>query len=328
MIAAMRNTLALAIVTMTCVACRDDARESAQAVQSGRVAAAPTFDPSAWTPPAESELPPPTDSMGASVRRGLALITHTPDSLPAYAPGHITCTNCHLNGGRSTESASLAGSHARFPKYLERAGAVITLADRVNYCFTRSLAGSRLPVDSREMHDILAYLAWLSRGVPIGEGMKLAGASGLPTLPQLEGDSARGQNVYAAKCASCHRADGAGNFALTPSIPALWGPKSFSVGASMARRSKATSFIWHNMPFGLGKTLTQQEAADVAAYVTSQPRPDSPGKEGDWPMGGAPKDAPYSTTGHVAFKPPRVLPRANPQAALVPAPAPAARTRK
>ena len=316
------------LVVAFCVAgCGDRSRDGA-AVQSGRAVTTAGFDAAAWRPPADAEMPASTDSLGASIRRGLALISHTPDSLPAYAPGHISCTSCHLDGGRSTDAASLAGSHARFPKYLERAGAVITLADRVNYCFTRSLAGSRLPVDSREMHDILAYLAWLSRGVPIGEGMTLTGANGLPAIPELDGDTTRGRSVYASKCASCHQASGAGNFALTPAIPALWGPKSFSIGASMSRRSKAASFIWHNMPLGLGKTLTQQEAADVAAYVTSQPRPDSPAKESDWPAGGAPKDTPYDTKGHTAFKPPPLLPRANAQAAVVPAPTSAARRRR
>jgi thiosulfate dehydrogenase len=325
----MKNAVVVAVALLYAASCRDASRDSTAAVQSGQAtASASAFDAARWVSPADSDMPPATDSLGASIRRGLALITHTPDSLPAYAPGRISCTNCHLNGGRSTESASLAGSHARFPKYLERAGAVITLADRVNYCFTRSLAGSRLPVDSREMHDILAYLAWLSRGVPIGEGMRLAGANGLPSMPELDGDTTRGRNLYASKCASCHQPTGEGNPALTPAIPALWGPKSFSVGASMARRSKATSFIWHNMPLGLGKTLTQQEAADVAAYVTSQPRPDSPGKEGDWPTGGAPRDAPYATRGHAAYMPPRLLPRANPQAALVPVPIRAARNRR
>ena len=295
-------------------------------MQSGSVASsAAAFDAGSWRPPADSEMP--RDSLGASVRRGLALIMHTHDSLPAYAPGSISCTNCHMNGGRNPESAPLAGAHARFPKYLERAGAVIDLADRVNYCFTRSLAGTRLPVDSREMHDILAYLAWLSRGVPVGEGTKLAGATGLPPIEELEGDTTRGRAVYATKCAACHQADGSGNPAIPPGVPALWGPRSFSVGASMARRSKAMSFIWHNMPWGAGKTLAKQEAADVAAYVTSRPRPDSPGKSSDWPSGGAPKDAPYDTHGHVAFKPPPLLPRHNPEGALVPAPVSVSRRR-
>jgi thiosulfate dehydrogenase len=317
---------ALSSILLLLAACTDRQPGRAAAVQSGRPAKSPaSFDAASWHPPADSEIP--RDSLGASITRGLALITHTSDSLPAYAPGHINCTNCHLNGGRNFESAPLAGAHARFPKYLERAGAVIGLADRVNYCFTRSLAGSRLPVDSREMHDILSYLAWLSRGVPVGEGAALPGSGGLPAVAELSADTTRGHAVYAAKCASCHQLDGSGNPSIPPGVPAVWGPKSFSVGASMARRSKAASFIWNNMPWGAGKTLTHQEAADVAAYVTSQPRPDSPGKERDWPTGKAPADAPYSTKGHVAFAPPPLLPRRNPQSALVPAPAPVSRHR-
>ena len=88
----------------------------------------------------------------------------------------------------------------------------------------------------------------------------------------------------------------------------------------MTRHSKAASFIWHNMPWGLGKTLTQQEAWDVASYIAAQPRLDSPGKENDWPTGGAPADVPYATTGRTALRSPPLLPRPNPRAALVPAP--------
>ena len=285
------------------------------------VAAAATagFDATAWKPPTDAEIP--NDSLGASIRRGLALISHTPDSLPAFAPGRITCTNCHMNGGRNVDAAPLTGSFARFPKYMDRTGAVVGLADRVNYCFTRSLAGNRLPTDSREMQDILAYLAFLSRGVPIGMGESVPGAGGIPVLSdKREGNKAAGAQVYAAKCASCHGVNGEGNPAIPPGVPALWGPKSFAVGASMARQSKAADFIWHNMPWGAGRTLTKDEAIDVAAYMTSQPRPDSPGKEGDWPRGGAPKDVPYPTAGREAYLPPTVLPRANPSGAIVPPP--------
>jgi thiosulfate dehydrogenase len=201
---------------------------------------------------------------------------------------------------------------------MDRTGAVIGLADRVNYCFTRSLAGNKLPVESREMQDILAYIAWLSSGVPVGEGKRLAGAEGLHVMPAgLVGDRTRGQAIFTAKCSVCHGPNGAGNPAIPPGVPALWGARSFSVGASMARPGKAASFIWHNMPYGAGKTLTQQEAFDVAAYVTSQPRPDSPGKENDWPLGGAPADVPYATQGHAAHDPPPTLHRGNPQGAIV-----------
>ena len=312
---------ALALTAMTACSSEKNATRdtTVRVVEAGASANAGHFDAAAWQPPSDSAIP--ADSLGASIRRGLALVTHTADSLPAYAPGRINCTNCHLNGGRNPDAAPIAGSQARFPKYMERTGAVIGLADRVNYCFTRSLAGNKLPVESREMQDILAYLAWLSTGVPVGEGKKLPGAGGIAELPDaLTGDKARGATVFAAKCASCHGPDGAGNPAMPPGVPALWGPRSFSVGASMARQGKAASFIWHNMPFGVGKSLTPREAFDVAAYVTSQPRPDSPGKEKDWPAGGTPKDVPYSTKGHEAYLPPPVLPRQHAEQSIVASP--------
>ena len=64
------------------------------------------------------------------------------------------------------------------------------------------------------------------------------------------------------------------------------------------------------MPFDTPGVLTDQQALDVATYVTSMPRPDTPGKADDWPRGDAPADAPYATRGHAAFHPPRILERA------------------
>ncbi|MDF1503822.1 c-type cytochrome, partial [Roseisolibacter sp. H3M3-2] len=291
-------------------------------------AAPAAFDLAAWRAPADAEIP--AGPLGASVRRGLALVRDTPDSLPAYAPGQIACTNCHLDGGRAPGTAPMAGAFARYPKHMARSGAVVGLADRVNYCFTRSLAGRPLPHASREMEDILAYLAWLSRGVPVGEGHRLPGADGQPPIPDgaalaqsLPGDSARGAAVYAAQCASCHGADGAGRVYETGGrVPALWGARSYAVGASMARQERAAAFIWHNMPLGRPRSLTPEQAYDVAAYVNAHPRPDSPGKADDWPAGGAPKDVPYAlASGHAAFRAAPVLPRARARETIVPVPA-------
>jgi thiosulfate dehydrogenase len=284
------------------------------ASDAAHAASAVVFTEAAWHPKREADIP--ADSMGASIRRGLYLLRFTPESLPAYATSSLRCTSCHQDDGLDPKAAPLTGSHARFPKYMPRSGTVIALADRVNYCFTRSLAGNAIPVGSREMVDILAYLAFISKDVPVGT--KIAGADGLIAMPDtLVGDVARGEALYTAKtCATCHGANGAGN----GPIPALWGPTSYSVGASMARLERAASFIHHNMPQTNPGSLTPQEAFDLSAYINSHPRPDSPGKEGDWPMGGAPADVPYDTHGHPAFNPPPLLPRANPRGALVPNP--------
>lgn len=301
------------ILAAACVAAAACASEKAPAVATAD-AKAVSFNEAAWKPPREADIP--NDSLGASIRRGLYLLRFTPESLPEYAPGNVRCTSCHQDDGLKPTAAPLTGSHARFPKYMPRSGAVIALADRVNYCFTRSLAGNAIPVGSREMTDLLAYMAFISKDIPIGT--KIAGAEGLISMPDtLEGDVARGEALFTAKtCSICHGATGEG---VGP-VPALWGPKSYSVGASMTRLERAASFIQHNMPQSAPGTLTAQEAFDLSAYINSHPRPDSPGKENDWPMGGAPKDVPYDTKGHAAFNPPPVIKRANPRGSLVPNP--------
>jgi thiosulfate dehydrogenase len=288
---------------------RPDSATSAAAQKS----AARAWSADTWQAPVVDSTP--DDPYEASVYRGLAIMTHTRDSLPAYVGGSLNCTSCHLDEGRRANAAPLVGVFARYPKYMDRSGAVVPVEDRINYCFTRSLAGSKLPPDSREMQDIVAYLAFISRGVPNGEHVR---GESMPKLPSLVGDSARGRALFTDNCARCHGNNGSG---MGP-VPALWGPKSFSVGASMARVERAASFIHHNMPFDHPGTLNFQQAFDVAAYITAMPRPDSPGKETDWPNGGAPADVPYDTKGHKAFHPPKVLPRtANASAAIVKAPA-------
>lgn len=247
--------------------------------------------------------------------RGLAIITHTHDSLPGYAASALNCTSCHLDEGRRPNAMPLTGVFVRYPRYNDRVDAVIPLEDRVNYCFTRSLAGAKLPSDSREMGDIVAYLAFISTGVPLGEHVR---GEGIPKMPALSGDSARGKVLFTENCTRCHGTDGAG---MGP-VPPLWGARAFNVGASMARVERAASFIRYNMPFDRPGTLNNQEAYDLAAYVTAMPRPDLPGKQADWSNGGAPNDVPYDTKGHKAFRPPVLIPRStNAAAAFIGPPA-------
>ena len=294
-------------VIVTIVACGGDTRadRSGKAPESTQVTAqgAPTAKPAA--PALDYAAPPdsliPNDEHGASIRRGLALFTRTTDSLPVLAPGNIQCTSCHVDAGRRHDAAALIGVTARYPRYMERADDTVSIEDRVNNCFVRSLAGAPLAKDGREMRDIVAYLAFLSTGVPQGAHVK---GESMPKMPPLSGDSARGAQLFATTCAVCHHADGQGQ---PPAIPALWGPTSYSIGASMAREERAASFIRHQMPQNNRGSLTDQQAYDLAVFVNSHARPDTPGKEKDWPKGKAPADVPYDTKGHAAHRPPARL---------------------
>jgi thiosulfate dehydrogenase len=256
-----------------------------------------------WTPPDHATIP--EGPLGDSVKRGLDLFTHTSERLPDYTPTTLNCSSCHLDAGRKPYAAPVVGSYARFPKYMPRTEAVITMQERVNHCMTRSMAGIRLPADSQEMVDLVNYIAWLSKDIPVGSHIT---AQDLPTLPRLEGDAANGERLFGEKCVACHQKDGGG---IPGAFPALWGPRSYSIGASMARHERAASFIKMFMPQTAPGTLSDQEAYDLAAFVNSHPRPDSPNKENDWPAGGAPYDVPYATKGHEAYRPPaELLPRA------------------
>ena len=291
------GTLGLAAA---CTLQEASSRPDSSAASSSRAITRQAWNPDTYQPPVVDSTP--DDPYEVAVYRGLAILTHTRDSLPHYVNANLACTSCHLDEGRRPNAMPLVGVMARYPHYIDRVNAVIPLEDRINYCFTRSLSGSRLPPDSREMQDLVAYFSFISRGVPTGEHVR---GEGLAQMPTLTGDSARGHRLFVDNCARCHGSSG-GGMGL---IPALWGPQSFSIGASMARVERAASFIRHNMPFDRPGTLTDQQAYDVAAYVTSMPRVDMPMKNRDWPDGGAPADVPYDTKGHRAYRPPALLPR-------------------
>jgi thiosulfate dehydrogenase len=181
------------------------------------------------------------------------------------------------------------------------------------------------------MQDIVAYLAYLSTGVPTGAHVR---GEGVPRLAKLAADPARGAKLFVANCVRCHGSNGGGgpvpvasrSPTTPPFAPALWGPQSFSIGAGLGRIERAAAFIHAVMPYDKAGTLSEQEAYDLAAFVLSHPRPDLPGKANDWPTGGAPADVPYATRGHVAFHPPPLIPRSgNTADMMVPQPAPAPR---
>lgn len=246
--------------------------------------AAPPKSP-ALAAPSDSEIP--HDAFGAAVRRGLALLTATRDSLPGHVGNALRCTSCHLDAGRR-ESGTWIGSFARFPQYRSRGGAVEVIQDRVNDCFRRSLNGTPLATDGPDMHAIVAYLAFLSWHTPVGPPTP---NTRLQRFATLRPDTLAGRETFRTVCAKCHGDAGEG----TVSAPPVWGPRSFNIGAGMARVRTAASFIRDNMPFDRPGSLSDQQAFDVAAYVVAQPRPDLPGKEYDWPNGDPPPDVAYPT---------------------------------
>jgi thiosulfate dehydrogenase len=255
-----------------------------------RVATKPPVVAKATAPATWAELPTDSSPFSLEVRHGRALLDATRDSLPQNAKSALRCSSCHLDGG-THEVLGLRGVYARFPQYRTRNASVVTIEDLVNDCFQRSLSGRAVAADAPQMKAIVSYLAWLSREVP---GTPSPEPSHLDApFKALAPDTAAGRELFGRSCAICHGVAGEG----TTAAPPVWGPASYSIGATMARYRSAAAFIQANMPRQAPGTLSLQEALNVAAYVDSHTRPDLPGKEEDWPRGGAPGDLPYRTRG-------------------------------
>lgn len=245
--------------------------------------------PVPMNPPAEAAIP--AGPLGDAIRAGLHIINDTQSAAAGSVGNGLTCSNCHIDAGRRAYAAPFVGLTGAFPEYRSRSAAVESLARRVNDCFERSMNGRALPPDGPQMTAILAYITWLSQGVPVGRDVIGRGFADIaaPATP----DPARGRTLYAGKCAACHGAEGQG----TPGgagryvFPPLWGPRSFNVGAGMARLSVAAAFVKAKMPVGAEGSLSPQDAFDIAAFFTAQPRPPFAGGRHDWPMGGRPADA-------------------------------------
>lgn len=279
------------LLLLTGAACRVERRVPASTDTATAVDVTTLPDPAphrrvAFRIPSESEVTDAT--VLASVRRGRAILRNTRDSLPRHVGNGLTCTSCHQADGTVKHGMPWVGVYARFPQYRSRAGATQIIEDRVNDCLKRSLNGRPLVPESRNMRDIVAYMAFLSTGYPVGAEVD---GQGLRPVPPVEANAGHGRAVFQARCARCHGAKGEGVGLATP----LWGPKSYNIGAGMARLRTAAAFIRARMPQDSAGALTDQEAYDVARYINAQSRPDFAGKERDWPRGDPPPDVAYPT---------------------------------
>ena len=237
------------------------------------------------------EINMPSGPEGAAINLGKTLITDTKKRLPNNVGNGLNCTNCHLGAGTVALAGPFVGLWGVFPEYRNRGGNIDSLQERINDCFVRSMNGKALAWDSTEMNAILMYIHWLSTGVPVGTAVVGRGMGIVDTA--LKPDPAHGKQVYAEKCAACHGTNGAGtrNAAGGYTFPPVWGNASFNIGAGLARTFTAAGFIKHNMPMGQGGSLTDQDAIDVAEFMTHQPRPAFAAARNDYAKGSKPKDA-------------------------------------
>jgi len=260
-----------------------------------------------WIAPDISTLPVTEEN--SLIRYGEKLISHTssflgPKGRVASISNGLNCQNCHLDAGTRAYGNSFALVNSSYPRYRARSGKNETVEFRINECMERSLNGFSLDSNSKEMKAMVAYIKWVGGSVKKDQKPAGTGANKVEYLNRAA-DPSRGQQVFMAKCESCHGTNGEGKYNYDSSLfiyPPLWGDKSYNVSAGMFRLSQLAGFIKYNMPFDKQTTspeLTDEECWDLAAFINSKPRsekmfvrdwPDIKGKPIDYPFGPYPDE--------------------------------------
>ncbi|MHB2033546.1 MAG: c-type cytochrome [Gemmatimonadaceae bacterium] len=248
--------------------------------RSSAPAAPPVATPQAraragqFAPPPDSAIP--NDEFGREVRRGKQIFEQTGVYAGQYTGNVLNCSNCHLDAGRLANSAPLWAAYVSYPAYRSKNKHVNTFEERMQGCFRFSMNGKAPPLGDSVLVAVESYAYWLSTGARVNEAIAGRGYPPVPK-PALAPDYARGGAVFAQHCAVCHGPDGQGQRAAGVQVfPPLWGPESFNWGAGMATVTNAAAFIRANMPLGLGGTLSDQDAWDVAMFMDGHERPQDP----------------------------------------------------
>ncbi|MGY0505271.1 c-type cytochrome [Luteimonas sp. e5] len=277
------HPVAAALALLLLVGCQksgSDAPAPAPDTASQATTTADSTDEGDWKPPSEDSIP--DDRFGEMVRMGRDIFMDTPKHAAKWIGNDLSCQNCHLDAGRMANSAPLWGAYNLYPQYRQKIDGVDDFISRIQGCFIYSMNGTMPPADAPELRAIATYAYWLSQGVPLGTRMPGAGYPKAEIKAAEPADYARGEQVYTEYCAVCHGADGEGQRAGGRQVfPALWGSNSYNWGAGMHQLDNASAFIKYNMPLGLGGTLSDQQALDVALYINAHERPQDPRFTGD-----------------------------------------------
>ena len=228
----------------------------------------------AFIPPGDDKIP--NNEFGDAVRLGEKIFHDTQGNAREFVGNSLQCANCHMDSGRLANAAPLWAAYVAYPAYRKKNEHVNTFTERLQGCFLYSMNGKAPAPNDKVLVALESYAYFLAKGAVIGADMPGRGYPKLANPAKL--DYAHGQQVYAAKCALCHGAEGQGQRAADGGVvfPPLWGPRSFNWGAGMNSINNAAGFIKANMPLSQGNSLTDAEAWDVATYMNSQERPQDP----------------------------------------------------
>ncbi|PIQ26292.1 cytochrome C oxidase Cbb3 [bacterium (Candidatus Blackallbacteria) CG17_big_fil_post_rev_8_21_14_2_50_48_46] len=214
------------------------------------------------------------------------------------AGNRLSCISCHLNGGKDSKAMGFMGISQRYPRYRALENRKITLRERINSCFERSLNAKPLADESRELKALESYIRQISQSTAPTETLAELQLPPLKLLTRAAHPKA-GEKLYQYHCSACHGKSGEGQLKnnATPDqgyvFPPLWGQDSYGQGSNLNRLTLAARYIKANMPLGR-PLLSAEEAYDIAAFINSHERPQLKQAEKDFPdRSKKPADVPY-----------------------------------
>lgn len=242
----------------------------------------------------------PNTYEGEQIKYGKRLIANTAyylgpnGKVGKYLGNKMNCNNCHLDAGTRLKGLNFYNTFPTYPQYRGRENKVLTIADRINNCIERPHNGVSMPISSKEMMAMVAYMKWVSENAPEGYD-PIADKKINMDLPEVAADCVAGELLYEKHCKSCHGADGQGMWNTDSSAylyPPLWGKYAYQRGSSMHRVLKSANFIMANMPYLTAMPdkpiLTYTEAINIAAFINNDSlhyRPDKLfSSNGDYPV--------------------------------------------
>jgi len=180
------------------------------------------------------------------------------------------CAGCHGSGGR--DGAAIALSDPVFLAIADDATIRRTAAGGVR--------GTPMPAFAQSAGGMLTdeQIDALVRGIRSWAKPNAFRQETLPSYAALTaGDPRRGADVYRAYCSSCHGADGRGGkdgSIVDGSYLALASDQNLRLNVILGRPSEGSPDWRNDIP---GKALSEQEIADVVAWLVAQ-RPATPGR--------------------------------------------------
>lgn len=299
-----RGTVAVVAVTIICIVfllntigCSPNSSSDKNNPDTTALSIAALFTiEQVWAAPDTASIP--QNAEGKLILYGRRLMIHTskyfgPNGILSKSTNGMNCQSCHLDAGTRPYGNNLAVVASTHPKLSARSGGVITIADKVNECLSRSMNGAPIDTASKEMRAYVAYIKWLGSNVKKGDKPAGTGAIMSPAFINRAADPEKGKQLYDQLCARCHGIDGNGQLAADVLkdetkqqggtataedlyyYPPVWGDHSYNGVATLYRLSKFAGFIQKNMPYPANYSnpvLTDEQAWDIAAYVNSRER--------------------------------------------------------